>query len=142
MELILWRHADAIDSYPDLARELSPRGQQQALRMAGWLQTRLPAHINLIASGATRAQQTLSALGMDFCIEPRLNPGAQPADYLAAAGESNTLIVGHQPDIGRVISLLLSGEDRSTPVSKASVWWLSRQNQRWELRETVNPEQV
>ena len=34
MNLILWRHAEAQDAEPDLARELTPRGRKQAERMA------------------------------------------------------------------------------------------------------------
>lgn len=142
MDLILWRHADAVDGYPDLSRELSPKGRDQAARMADWLQPRLPTGAQLIASGATRAQQTLAALSTDFRIESRLNPGARPADYLNLATEACTVIVGHQPEIGRVISQLLCGEDRSTSVKKASVWWFSGRGGQWELRAMLSPDQL
>jgi len=142
MNLILWRHADAVDGDPDLARALSPKGLDQAARMAEWLRSQLPADALLIASGARRAQQTLFALSTDFRIEPRLNPGAQPADYLKLASEGTTLIVGHQPEIGRVISLLLTGEDRATAVKKASIWWFSARQGQWALREMRSPEQM
>ena len=35
MELILWRHAEADDTVPDLKRELTDKGRKQASRMAG-----------------------------------------------------------------------------------------------------------
>lgn len=142
MELILWRHADAVDGYPDLGRELSPKGRKQAERMADWLKPKLAADARLIASGAIRAQQTLAALSTDFRIEARLNPGSRPADYLQQMNEGTTLIVGHQPEIGRVISLLLSGEDRAISVKKASIWWFSGQHGQWELRTMLTPEQL
>ena len=34
MELLLWRHAEAEDGFPDAERRLTPRGEQQAQRMA------------------------------------------------------------------------------------------------------------
>ncbi len=41
MDLILWRHAEAEMSEPDMERVLTARGQKQARRMAGWLTTQL-----------------------------------------------------------------------------------------------------
>ena len=37
MNLLLWRHAEAQDGDPDLARELTARGRKQAEKMAHWL---------------------------------------------------------------------------------------------------------
>ena len=34
MELILWRHAEAEDGYPDLERALTEKGHEQAKKMA------------------------------------------------------------------------------------------------------------
>jgi phosphohistidine phosphatase len=45
MDLILWRHADAVDAEPgesDMDRTLTPKGQKQARRMAEWLTSQLP----------------------------------------------------------------------------------------------------
>ncbi|EQD36582.1 phosphohistidine phosphatase, SixA, partial [mine drainage metagenome] len=40
--LILWRHAEAEEGFPDLARALTERGHQQARQVAHWLKTHLP----------------------------------------------------------------------------------------------------
>ena len=37
MDLILWRHAQAEDTLPDLERQLTPLGRKQAARMAASL---------------------------------------------------------------------------------------------------------
>ena len=58
MDLILWRHADAVDSTPDLARQLTIKGRRQAKDMAGWLRARLPKQTRIIVSPAQRARQT------------------------------------------------------------------------------------
>ncbi len=142
MELILWRHADAVDDFSDLARELSAKGKKQAGKMASWLAPQLTDNATLIASGALRAQQTLAALGRDFRIETKLNPGAHPQTYLQLANEGITVIVGHQPEIGRAISMLLNGEDRSISVKKSSLWWFVGQHGQWELRTMLTPEQL
>ena len=41
MDLILWRHAEAEEGDNDLARELTPKGEKQAARVAEWLLQRL-----------------------------------------------------------------------------------------------------
>ena len=46
MDLILWRHAEAVlerEGLPDLDRALTTKGERQAKRMAEWLEARLPA---------------------------------------------------------------------------------------------------
>lgn len=130
MELILWRHADAeIVAPSDLARPLTAKGQRQAQAMAAWLAPRLAGQeCRLIASGARRAQQTLAELGQPFQIDPRLDPGMPPRQYLAVAGApaaaTTVLLVGHQPAIGRLASLLLSGVEQDWSVKKGALWWL------------------
>ena len=105
MDLILWRHADAEPGEPDLERRLTAKGVRQAERMAAWLDSHLPDRCRVLVSPAERAQQTARPLGRKFKIVPELAPGASAAAVLAAAGwpdaREATLIVGHQPTLGR-----------------------------------------
>jgi phosphohistidine phosphatase len=129
MDLILWRHAEAEPGEPDLGRRLTAKGIQQAERMAAWLDGHLPATTRVLASPADRAQQTALALKRKFRVVPELAPGASPAEVLAAAGwpdaHEPVLVVGHQPTLGEVAALLLSGEEATWSVRKGAVWWLS-----------------
>ncbi len=129
MELILWRHADAADGVPDLARKLTAKGEKQARDMARWLQPRLPARTRIIVSPAQRALQTVKALTGDFEIVRDLAPGASPALVLAAAGWPDhagaVLVVGHQPTLGMVAAMLIAGEPMPWSIKKGGVWWLS-----------------
>ena len=46
MDLILWRHAEAVEigeSSQDLERALTQKGERQAQRMAQWLNHHLPS---------------------------------------------------------------------------------------------------
>src|SRR5947208_88013 len=61
MELILWRHADAEDGTPDLARRLTKKGRKQAERVAEWLEERLPGDYVLLCSPALRERETPGA---------------------------------------------------------------------------------
>ena len=128
MDLILWRHAEAEDGVPDLERRLTAKGRKQAERVAQWLLQRLPARFALIASPAARAQQTAEALGLPVKTDKTLAPGASPAAILQACGwpdsRTTAVIVGHQPDLGRVVAELL-GAKGSYSVKKGGLWWIS-----------------
>ncbi|MEY3273589.1 MAG: putative phosphohistidine phosphatase, SixA, partial [Pseudomonadota bacterium] len=53
MDLILWRHAEALEMrevQDDLDRALTPKGERQALRMAEWLNRHLPASTRVLVS--------------------------------------------------------------------------------------------
>ena len=140
MDLILWRHADAEDGADDLARELTPRGRKQAARVAEWLQQRLPDGYALVASPAARAQQTAQALGRRIRTEPGLAPGASVAALLRAAGwpdhAGTVIVVGHQPDLGRVAAHLVAASHSGWSIKKGGLWWLSNR-QRDEASQVV-----
>ncbi len=129
MDLILWRHAEAEPGEPDLGRRLTAKGLKQAERMALWLERHLPDSARILVSPAARAQQTAVALGRRFRTVERLAPGASTTDVLAAANWPDSreavLVVGHQPTLGAVAALLLSGERAEWAVRKAGVWWLT-----------------
>ncbi|UXY15868.1 histidine phosphatase family protein [Chitiniphilus purpureus] len=129
MHLILWRHAEAEDGRDDLARALTARGQHEAQRSAAWLKDQLRERpVRVLASQARRAQQTALAFTPQFGIDPRLNPDVPAASYLAAAGwphaDTAVLLVGHQPTLGWLASLLLAGTELDWDVRKSGVWWL------------------
>lgn len=61
MDLLLWRHAEAEDGFPDLARKLTQRGEKQAQQMAEWIRQHAPKNLRIVASPALRCQQTAQA---------------------------------------------------------------------------------
>lgn len=133
MDLILWRHAEAEEVYPglsDLERALTGKGQKQARRMGQWLNAQLPDSCRILASPAVRTLQTVEALGRKYKIHADLAPGADPADLLKAANwpgnKDSVLIVGHQPTLGQLAALLMTGEDYEWDIKKASAWWFSQ----------------
>ena len=131
MDLILWRHAEAFDAEPgesDLERALTPKGQKQARRMADWLTAQLPEGCKVLVSPALRTVQTAEPLKRKFKIVQELAPGADAEDLLQAANWPNAkepvLIVGHQPTLGQVAALLMSGQPQDWEMKKANAWWL------------------
>jgi phosphohistidine phosphatase len=138
VDLILWRHADAEDGAPDLARRLTPKGREQAARVASWLRQHLPERYRLLASPAVRAQQTASALGTPITTEASLAPGAPVEAILkAAAGAGTTILVGHQPDLGAAIAYLLCGEERDWSVAKGALWWITNRS---SVKAVISPD--
>ena len=126
MDLILWRHADAEDGAPDLARRLTPKGVKQAQRMAEWLLQHLPEDVVVIASPAMRALQTAAALKLPVKTEDALAPGASIGAIVKAARTGMTVVlVGHQPDLGRAAAHLVAGSRSEWHIEKAAVWWLT-----------------
>ncbi len=156
IDLILWRHADAGDSVSDAAvdfeRRLSERGRQQADRVARWLLARLPEHYLLISSPAPRALETAAALGVKAKIDPRIAPDCDVAQHLEALNwpegpgtrPRHIVLVGHQPALGRLASLLLAGSEADWSIRKSGVWWLSTRRRdglaQVTLRAAIGPE--
>lgn len=131
MDLILWRHAEAFDAEPgesDLQRELTPKGQKQARRMAEWLTSQLPESTRVLVSPALRTLQTAEPLGRKFKVVSELAPGFGAGDVLRAANwphaKEPVLVIGHQPTLGQVAAQLLSGHPQYWEMKKANAWWL------------------
>ena len=129
MDLILWRHAEAAPGEPDHGRTLTEKGEKQAAQVAAWLDRNLPDNCRILSSTAERCEQTAAALGRKFKLVKELAPGALPAEVLNIAGwpdaREAVLIVGHQPVLGGVASLLLSGSEQEWTIRKANIWWLT-----------------
>jgi len=150
VDLILWRHAEAESGEPDMERRLTAKGIKQASRMATWLERHLPDSCRILVSPARRTQQTASALGRKFRTVADLAPGTSVAAVLAAANwpdaREPVLIVGHQPTLGEVASLLLAGAEAGWSVRKGGVWWLSDRDRDGSasvvLRVAIGPEFV
>lgn len=131
MDLILWRHAEAMaerDGLADLDRPLTPKGERQAQRMAEWLNQRLAHSTRILASPALRCQQTAKALGRSFKTVAAIAPDASIEAVLKAArwpdASEPVLVVGHQPTLGLVAAWLLAETPQPWAVKKGAVWWL------------------
>jgi phosphohistidine phosphatase len=151
MDLILWRHAEAEEGgseIPDLKRRLTTRGEKNARKMAQWLRDSLPRRNRILVSPSERTQQTAHALQLPYEVEPKLGIGASAATILAAANwpEHNgaTLLIGHQPGLGRIAALLLGGSEADWTIKKGGVWWFSNRVRNDEtqtvLRAVMNPD--
>jgi phosphohistidine phosphatase len=153
MDLILWRHAEALEMrevQEDLDRALTPKGERQAQRLATWLNRQLPSSTRVLVSPARRAQQTAAALDRKFKTVPALAPEATVEALLHAVrwpdAREPVLVVGHQPTLGLAAAYLLSGQPQAWAVRKGAAWWLRGREREGQLQivlhAVVSPELV
>lgn len=141
MDLLLWRHAEAEDGEDDLKRRLTERGEKQARTMAAWIREHQPKEMRIIVSPAMRTQQTAEALKVPFETLRRIGPDACVSELVAASGwpqaTGAVLIIGHQPALGRMASLLLAGHESDWTIKKGALWWLSNRVRRNETQTVL-----
>jgi phosphohistidine phosphatase len=133
MDLILWRHAEAVDAQDgreDLERTLTTRGERQAARMAHWLNQNLAATTRVLVSPARRCQQTASALERRFKTVAELAPGGNVPGLLSVTrwpdAKEPVLVIGHQTTLGLAAAYLLANAEQPWRMKKGAIWWLRR----------------
>ena len=138
MDLILWRHAEAVDPEPgllDFHRRLTPRGEKQAARVSAWLDRQLPDVAKIWVSPSKRTQQTAEVLGRKFKTSDLIRPEGSAQQLLELVqwplGKGCVLVIGHQPTLGQTLSALLGLNASECTVRKGALWWL-----RFRERET------
>ena len=148
MDLLLWRHAEAVEGLPDHDRALTDRGHEQAERVAAWLHAHRPKNLRILVSPTLRTRQTAMALTDAFTLVPSLGPTATTDDLLAASGWPDggdaCLIVGHQPVLGQLAVLLLANVQTDCSIRKGALWWFRRRIRAGEmqtiLRTVISPD--
>lgn len=121
MRLYLVRHAEAAPGEPDELRPLTPQGREQARELGRRMRDELTRPEAILTSPLLRARETGGELSraLDVEDEPddRLAPGATADDVRAAlVGRGDpVVVVGHQPDCGRIAAALTGGPEPPFP---------------------------
>ena len=127
VQLFLVRHADAAPGEPDELRRLTPEGRDQARAVGEHLAARGIRPDLVLTSPLLRARETGDAIARELACasEPSdsLAPGATAtAVQVAVAGRGETLVVvGHQPDCGRIAAELGDGDEPPFPPAGIAV---------------------
>jgi phosphohistidine phosphatase len=147
--ILLMRHADAVSDEVDPERPLSPKGREQvgrvcdALRKVSGVSPEQIWHSPLARS---RETADLLARGLKLQAPLVLTPGLQPDDDPAGiaavlnAEERDIAVVGHEPHLGVLASLMVHGPVRSGiyyPFPKAGVVALTRNGKAWKSQWLV-----
>ena len=69
-------------------------------------------------------RQTLTDAEIDALVHARHPPEAVLAAARWPEASEPVLLIGHQPTLGQVAALLLSGQAQPWAVRKGAVWWL------------------
>jgi len=133
MRIILFRHGPAGHADPavwhdDRERPLTPRGEERTRRAARGL-SRLEANVSsILTSPLRRAEDTarLLAEALDSTRVETLEalvPGGSSRkviESLSRAKPDETIVlVGHEPDLGKLAGTLLFGAPAALPIKKA-----------------------
>lgn len=151
--VVLMRHGEAVEASVDPRRPLSDVGRANAEAVSGLLRGGLAESVEAVVhSGKARAEETAvilaGALGLEERIRRRsgLAPMDDPVpvlDELAAGGESLAL-VGHLPFMGRLASLMLTGDPGRLAAifADAACMVLVGSGRSWQLAAFINHEVV
>ena len=166
MNLFLLRHAIAVDpgslsGASDADRPLSPEGKKKMRKIARGMKALDLSFDLILSSPYVRARETAEIVAHEFgsALEftPRLAVGGDPAALVAEVAVrgremGDVLLVGHEPQLSRLISHLLSGHSglsvtmkkgglckldvpRLSYARSASLEWLLTPSQLAHLRE-------
>ena len=121
MRLYLVRHAEAAPGEPDELRPLTAQGREQARELGRRMRDELTHPESILTSPLLRARETGDELSRALAVEAepddRLAPGATADDVRAVlAGRGDpVVVVGHQPDCGRIAAALSGGPEPGFP---------------------------
>jgi len=105
---VIWllRHADAEDGTPDSERKLTKKGRKQAKNAGKALKAMGVEPGACFTSPKVRAAETAQLaceqLGVEYTLEPKLAGGPFDPEALAA-GLSDVVLVGHDPDFSMAV---------------------------------------
>jgi phosphohistidine phosphatase len=123
VRLFLIRHAEAAPGEPDELRPLTQGGREAARELGQRLAADDVRPDAVLTSPLLRARETATELGRALTapVEPdeRLAPGATADAVLQAVrGRGDTVVVvGHQPDCGRIAAALSGGPEPQFPAA-------------------------
>ena len=151
MEVYLVQHGEALPKDTDPSRPLTDEGRAELRRMAALLGRNINVE-RLVHSGKERARQTAEILmTMPGCAAPpeeshdlAPNDPVEPWAARLADSDESTMLVGHLPFMGRLASLMLTGEATMEAVrfTPGTILGMSRTDAGWRLEVMVRPDMV
>lgn len=122
MDIFILRHGKAGPSdhsdTEDGMRHLTARGVEEIEAIAGWLRGRQIEFSLIASSSLARAKETASIVSRILCcsereqvwdeLSPSVQPGAVTGRLAGLPPGSCVLLVGHEPQLSSLVSLLIS----------------------------------
>lgn len=125
MKLYLARHGDYLLDTSQSMDVLTEKGRNDIILTANFLKKMNLRVSNILHSGKYRAQQTAELLSEGIACDqpPQSYPGLNPNDDVTAIAHEvahwndDVLLVGHLPFMGRLVSLLITGDENKEIVN-------------------------
>lgn len=145
MDILLLRHGEAADAtgpdFADEARALTKRGRDELAAACGTYAQVVPQPQLLLHSPLLRARQSAELLSAALDAHQKtastteecrdLTPASRPGRILerlhgeALAGTRSVALIGHEPHLGNLYGLLLTGsEQHPMPLQKGMLVWV------------------
>lgn len=151
MRLCFVQHGEAIAKEIDPERPLSERGRWDVEQVAAFLATAGIRATAIFHSGKKRTQQTADILAMRIAASARAEKisGIDPLDPVEALVSridewpSDTIVVGHQPFMGKLVSLLVTCNEEGAVVSfrpGCIICLEHEENAGWSMAWMIRPE--
>jgi len=150
MKILLVQHGESKSKDDDPERPLTHVGIRTTKKIAAWLGKQNINVAEIIHSGKKRAEQTAAIFADRLAptngVTPAqgLNPNDDvlPVAEILSAREDTVMVVGHLPFLGRLASLLLSGNPEHKIISFANsgVVCLEKDSFQWSVSWIVVPE--
>lgn len=133
MDIVLMRHGRAAQrgghEGPDEQRPLTSGGLKKLRRAMAGLRKVVPHLERVVTSPLLRARQTAEVVAEGYAVPLKevasLAPGNEPqaiTRWLARQHDNVILMVGHEPDLGRLASWYLTGSSESfLPMKKGAI---------------------
>jgi phosphohistidine phosphatase len=129
-ELTILRHGIAVEhgtpGIPDDDRQLTPKGEKRMREIAAGLAEIGLELDKIVTSPLPRARRTAEIVALALDLEDRLEtadvlraggPAQAAADWLRNRQEARLMIVGHNPMLDELLSLLVLGDPHALPFS-------------------------
>ena len=152
MEAFLVRHGEARSEHEDPKRPLSDPGREGVEKVARALAAKKIVVAEILRSDKLRAKETAEILARSLLpragvreirgLAPEDDPWLAKAELEEASGP--LMLVGHLPHLGRLASLLVTGDPEHQVVDfqPAAVACLSFAGGLWEIRWALSPAQA
>jgi len=149
MKLYLIQHGEAVSKEVDADRPLSEAGSSDIKQLAATLARMKVAPARILHSGKTRARQSAEGIAIALGRRAEVSEGLAPMDALAATlaclqdWPDDTVLVGHQPFMGKLASSLLPGDadDAMVAFVPGTVLCLQRgEGGSWQLEFMLPPD--
>lgn len=151
MKLYLVQHGDALTKDVDPGRPLSPRGEKDVQRIAGFLEQAGILVEKVVHSGKVRAHQTAEILGDKILLKGEVEaiPGINPDDPVEEFSvkvqklKHDTMVVGHLPFVARLTAHLVTGDAEQTVMAykPGSIVCLEQdEDKAWQIQWMIRPD--